>query len=181
MQTRLIVSGIAACLCAATLGLAQIAPQGGIQGRAPQPKSQQPRAQPTESPAATFAGCLYHEDAIPGRSPNIVEKAGVSADYILADATPTSAPAAPTAGLAASRMYKVTKIDGKQLNDLTGKRVEVTGTIKPDDDVRPGERRDDFENLPNIEGTSIREVAGTSCPARPEVSSPATPAPTPNR
>ena len=181
MQTRLILSGIAACLWVATLGSAQIAPQGGIQGRAPQPKSQQPRAQTTESPATTFAGCLYHEDAIPGRSPNIAEKAGVSADYILADATPTSALAAPIAGLAASRMYKVTKIDSKQLNDLAGKRVEVTGSIKQDDDVHPGERRATFENLPNIEGTAIHEVAGTSCPARPEVSSPATPTPRPSR
>jgi len=181
MQARLILSGIAACLCVATLSSAQIAPQGGTQGRAPQPKSQQPRAQPTESPATTFAGCLYHEDAIPGRSPNVAEKAGVGADYILADAAPTSTPAAPIAGLAAGRMYKVTKIDGKQLNDLAGKRVEVTGTIKPDDDARPGEHRDNFKDLPNLQGTAIHEVAGAACPVRPDVSSPATPAPTPNR
>jgi hypothetical protein len=181
MQTRVILSGIAACVCAATIGSAQIAPQGGIQGRPPQPKTQQPRAQPTESPAIAFGGCLYHEDAIPGRSPNIAEKAGVGADYILADATPTSKPAAPTAGLATGRMYKVTKIDGKQLSDLAGKRVEVTGTIKPDDDARSGEPGESFKNLPNIEGTSIHEVAGAECPARPEISSPATPPPTPNR
>ena len=43
--------------------------------------------------------------------------------------------------------------------------------IKPDDDVRPGERPANFENLPNIEGTSVREVAGATCPARPPVAS----------
>jgi hypothetical protein len=74
----------------------------------------------------------------------------------------------------------VTKIDDKRLKDLVSKRVEITGTIKPDDDVHPGERPANFENLPNIEGTSIREVAGAACPAGPAVSLPA-PTPTPNR
>ena len=56
MKTRLMLS-IAAFLCAATLGEAQIAPQGGIQGRPPQPKTQQPRPATTArrslSPAAS--------------------------------------------------------------------------------------------------------------------------------
>ena len=64
-------------------------------------------------------------------------------------------------------MYKVTKIDNKRMKDLIGKRVEVTGSIKPDNDVPPGERPAHLENLPNLEGTSIREVAGATCPARP--------------
>jgi len=192
MKTRLILSGIAAFLCAAAVGTAQIAPQGGIQQRPPHPTTQQPRAQATET---ILTGCLYHEESIPGRSPNVAEKAGVGEDYILADATPASdqnripdrptadtgkPPAASTAGLATGRMYKVTKIDDKRLKDLVGKRVEVTGTIKPDD-ARPGERPANFENFPNIEGTSIREVAGGGCPAPPAVSSPSIPAPAPNR
>jgi len=180
MKTRLILSEAAALLCAATLGWAQIAPQGGIQQRPPQPKSQQPRAQATEGAAMTLAGCLYHEETIPGRSPNVAEKAGVGEDYILADAAPAReqnrTPDRPiadagqppaVAGLATGRMYKVTKIDNKRLKDLVGKRVEVTGSIKPDNDVPPGERPADLENLPNLEGTSIREVAGATCPARP--------------
>jgi hypothetical protein len=193
MKTRLTLSGVAAFLCAATLGSAQIAPQGGIQQRAPRPTTQQPRAQASET---ILAGCLYREESIPGRSPNVAEKTGVGEDYILADATPArdqnrtpdrptadagQPPGPSTAGLATGRTYKVTKIDGKRLKDLMGKRVEVTGTIKPDDDVRPGERPANFENLPNIEGTSIREEAGAACPARPAVSSPATPSSTPNR
>ena len=40
-----------------------------------------------------------------------------------------------------------------------GKRVEVTGTIKPDNDAKPADRSTN-PNLPNIDGTSIREVAG---------------------
>ncbi len=171
MKTRLIVSGAAALLCVATLSSAQIAPQGGIQGRPPQPKTQQPRAQVTEAAPTTLAGCLYHEESIPGRSPNVAEKAGVGADYILADAAPVReqgrAQEESVAGLATGRMYKVTKIDGKQLKDLAGKRVEVTGSIKPDNDAPPDERSANFQNLPTLEGTTIREVAGAACPARP--------------
>jgi hypothetical protein len=180
MKTRLILSGAAALLCSAALSSAQIAPQGGIQGRPPQPKTQQPRAQVTEAASMTLAGCLYREESIPERSPNVAEKAGIGEDYILADAVPAReqnrAPDRPiadagqpsaVAGLATGRMYKVTKIDGKQLKELVGKRVEVTGSIKPDNDVPPGERPAQLTNLPNLEGATIREVAGATCPARP--------------
>src|SRR4030095_10243777 len=72
MNTREIVLGAAAVLCAASLTSAKIAPQG--QG-APQPRSQQPRADPTKGPAMTLAGCLYRENSIPGRAANVAEKA----------------------------------------------------------------------------------------------------------
>jgi hypothetical protein len=163
MNTRLILSGAAALLCVGALSSAQITPQGGIQQRPPQPTTQQPRPEASEGPVTTFTGCLYREDSVPGRSPNVAEKAGVGEDYILADAT--TAPAAKE--LATGRMYKVTKIDDERLQALIGKRVEATGTIKPDSDVRPGERPANFENLPNIEGASIREASGAPCPASP--------------
>lgn len=173
MKTHVILSSAAAILCAGALSSAQIAPQGGS---APRPATQQPRPQATET---TLTGCLYHEEAIPGRSPNVAEKAGVLEDYVLADATTENnlpkgpvaeagqAEPAPAAGLATGRMYKVTKIDDARLKALVGKRVAVTGTIKMDKDVRPGERPANFQNLPNIEGTAIREVTGTACPASP--------------
>ena len=70
--------------------------------------------------------------------------------------------------MATGRMYKVTKIDDERLKALVGKRVDVTGTIKPDDDVRPGQKPANFENLPNIEGTSIHEASGGApCPTTP--------------
>jgi hypothetical protein len=162
MNKRLILSGAAALLCVSALSSAQITPQGGIQQRPPQPTTQQPRPE-ASGPVTTLTGCLYREDSVPGRSPNVAEKAGVGEDYILADAT--TAPAARE--LAIGRMYKVTKIDDERLKALIGKRVEATGTIKPDRDVRPGEEPAHFENLPNIEGASIREASGAPCPASP--------------
>ena len=178
MKTREIVLGAAAILCIGALSSAQIAPQGQA---APQPRSQQPRPDPIAGPVTTLAGCLYREDSIAGRKPNVAEKAGVMEDYILFDATPVreqnrlpdrpiadagQPPDAPTAGLASGRMYKVTKIEDGRLKELVGKRVEVTGTIKPDNDAKPADRSTNT-NLPNIDGTSIREVAGATCPATP--------------
>ena len=179
MKTREIVLGTAAVLCIGALSSAQIAPQGQA---APQARTQQPRADPTKSGETTLAGCLYSEDSIQGRSPNVAERVGVLEDYILNDAAPAKevkrlsdppiadaagqTAGAPAAGLASGRMYKVTKLDGKQLKSLVGKRVEVTGTIKPDNDTRPLDHITNH-NLPNIEGTSIHEVTGTSCPATP--------------
>jgi hypothetical protein len=178
MNTREILLGAAAILCVGALSSAQIAPQGQS---APVPRTQQPRSDPTKAPQTTLAGCLYTENSIPGRSPNVAEKAGLLEDYILADASPSGRrnglsdppiadkgqPAdAPAAGLASGRMYKVTKIDDEKLKALLGKRVEVTGSIKPDDDAKPADRSTNT-NLPNIEGTSIREVSGASCPATP--------------
>ena len=85
MKTREIVLGAAAFLCIGALSSAQIAPQGHA---APQPRSQQPRPDPIAGPVTTLAGCLYREDSIAGRKPNVAEKAGVIEDYILFDATP---------------------------------------------------------------------------------------------
>ena len=180
MRNRLILSGAAAFLCAGVITAAQITPQGG---RPPQPTTQQPRPTASAGPQITLTGCLYREDSIPGRTPNVAEKAGVLEDYILADATTArdsnrlpdrpvaeagQPPAGVSAGLATGRMYKVTKLDDKRLKDLIGKRVEITGTIKADNDVAAGEKPANFENLPNIEGMSIREGSGAPCPATPD-------------
>lgn len=183
MTTRLILSGAAAFLCAGVITSAQITQQGG---RPPQPTTQQPRPTASATPQTTLTGCLYREDSVPGRTSNVAEKAGVLEDYILADATTARdsnrsadrpiaeagpPPAGASAGLATGRMYKVTNLEDERLKALIGKRVDITGTIKPDSDVRPGEKPANFENLPNIEGMSIREASGAPCPA----------VPTPNR
>jgi hypothetical protein len=126
-------------------------------------------------------GCLYRESQVPGRTPTVVERAGVLEDYILADAA-MPAPARPgtppqavgTSGTVPStgNMYKVENIPDERLKALVGKRVEVSGRIDPEDaglggaaapDRGPGP---DDVNLPEFEAASIRELSGT-CPAAP--------------
>ena len=87
MKTRLILSGAAAMLCAGALSSAQIAPQGGFSSGLHSRNAAASSQHRTAGPVTTLAGCLYREESIPGRSPNVAEKAGAGEDFILADAT----------------------------------------------------------------------------------------------
>lgn len=153
-------------------------------GTTPQPSTRTPGVT-AQQPTTTVTGCLYREDQIPGRKPNVVERAGVLEDYILAgvsvagtEARPSGTPGATgTSGTAPStgNMYKVEGPSDEKLKALVGKKVEVTGRIDPEGgpgststgapraDRGPGP---DAINLPEFEASSIREVSGT-CPATP--------------
>src|SRR5688572_21443078 len=123
----------------------------------------------------TLVGCLYREQSVPGRTPNVAEKAGVLEDYILADAN-IPADANKNTTLATGNMYKVEDIPDEKLRSLVGKRVEVVGKIDPEGGGalgRPatGATPDkglgpDKVNLPEFEATSVKETTGT-CPATP--------------
>jgi hypothetical protein len=153
-------------------------------GTPPQPPPRTPGAT-AQQPTTTVTGCLYREDQIPGRTPNVAERAGVLEDYILAGVTAAGSEARPgatpgatgTSGTAPAtgNMYKVEGPADEKLKALVGKKVEVTGRIDPEGgpgstatgaprpDRGPGP---DKINLPEFEAASIREVSGT-CPATP--------------
>ena len=148
------------------------------------PTQEQPKTQAqtttTVKPTTVLTGCLYREDQVPGRKPNVVERAGILEDYILTDATisdpqqqpkPAAGGTTGTAGTVAATgtIYKVENIPDERLKSLVGKRVEVTGRIDPEGrpqlGVGGGPRPDrgpgpDAVSLPEIEASSIREVAG---------------------
>ena len=187
--------GTLALFATAALSAAQAPPPPSQQPSTRPPQAQTPNPEPSRGstpqsePAATttalttatLVGCLYRESQVPGRTPNVAERAGVLEDYILAGATmpaqtrPGTPPeavgtsgAVPTTG----NMYKVENIPDERLKALVGKRVEVSGRIDPEDaglggastrDRGPGP---DQVNLPEFEASSIREVSG-SCPATP--------------
>ena len=164
----------------------------GLAAQQPASPSTQPPQPATRTPSATasqgtttLTGCLYREDQIPGRKPNVAEKAGMMEDYILAGATAGGSDAKPgatpgatgTSGAALStgKTYKVEGPADEKLKALVGKRVEVTGRIDaegspssnptgaPTPDRSPSP---DKINLPEFEASAIREVPGT-CPATP--------------
>lgn len=190
MLSRYVIAGAFALACAGAATAAQN-PAGSGQ---PQQPTQPPATAPAESSAsaqkqtATLFGCVYREQDVPGRQPNIAERAGVMEDYILADAQTTNAEAQPGAPAATGTsgtvgaMYKLEHAADEKLRALVGKRVEVTGRIdaeagdtkgrpagttgaapQPDRSMGP-----DKIELPEFEVTSIREVPGT-CPSSPRV------------
>lgn len=141
MLNKTIISSALAAACSVTLLAAQQTP---------------PRSQPQPSPDAqatrgttTMVGCIYREEDIPGRAPNVAERAGIGEDFIFAEAAtapppidaPRGAPgsvgtsgggagaAVGTSG-AAAPMYKVEYADKGQLKSLVGKRVEAVGRVE---------------------------------------------------
>jgi hypothetical protein len=164
-----------------------VAPLAAAQAPTQDQSKTQPQVATTVKPTTTLTGCLYREDQVPGRKPNIAERAGILEDYILTDTTisdpqqqPKPAAGGPTgtAGTVASTgmIYKVENIPDERLKSLVGKRVEVAGRIDPEGrgqlGVGGGPRPDrgpgpDTISLPEIEASSIREVAGKCAPTAP--------------
>jgi hypothetical protein len=155
-----------------------------------QQTQQQPPAQQhemTQAETRTIEGCVYREEDIPGRSPNVAERAGILEDYILvasADASTqgavgtTGMAGAPGAAAAAAtpKMFKLEHEDDDKLRALVGKRVRVTGKVDAEhsDHAAAGApARDrslgpDQIELPEFEVTTITETTG-ECPAKPEI------------
>jgi hypothetical protein len=142
------------------------------------PAQQTPPQATTAQASTTLTGCVYREKDVPGRAPNVAERAGVLEDYILADVKPASASGAVgTSGAPSHAMYKLELIADEKLKAVVGKRVEVTGRI----DAEAGDSKSatppaasqtdkaighDKVDLPEFEVTNMREIAG-SCPATP--------------
>jgi hypothetical protein len=160
-----------------------IAPLATVQAQSANPPQSSPQV--SVRPTARLTGCLYREEQVPGRKPNVVERAGILEDYILAGVTVANEPREQPTGTAGSAstavpstgtMYKVEKIADEKLKALVGKRVEVIGHIDPEGRSRlgvGGPKPDaglgpDKISLPEIEATSIREVANQGpCPVKP--------------
>lgn len=174
MVRNYILAGGFAVICGAAVASAQsTTPQ--------QPPPAQPPAAMDHSASTTIEGCVYREQDIPGRTPNVAERAGILEDYILVASTDTSASGAVgtsgTATAAAAKMFKLEHADDEKLKALVGKRVRVVGKA----DVERGDMTapaappqadrsmgPDKINLPEFEVSSISETTGT-CPAKPEI------------
>ena len=139
-----------------------------------------------QAASTTIVGCVYQEKDVPGRAPNVAERAGVMEDYILAEISPAEAakPVGTTGSANAPKtfsMYKLEKAADSQLKAMVGKRVEVTGKV----DAEPGDTAGappasaqtnktdrvvghDRIDLPEFVVARIKAVSGT-CPAKPSV------------
>jgi hypothetical protein len=141
------------------------------------PKPQEPAtpaAQATAPASVTVEGCLVREQDVPGRKPNVAERAGVMEDYVLTNtkivkgSAPAGSAAEPKPGETAtgtsgrSPMYDVKGLDDGKLKTLVGQRVQIEGSfadLSRDPSATPG------EDLADIRGTTIRQVPG-ECPPK---------------
>lgn len=138
------------------------------------PQTRTPTAQ-EQTAAVTVEGCLVREKDVPGRKPNVAERAGVLEDYILTNAkmvkgsAPTASTARPrpeqptgTAGTVAAPMYDVKGIADDRLKEFVGKRVQIDGTFA---DLDKSPSAGPNEDLVDIRGTAIRAASG-ECPPK---------------
>ena len=163
------------------LSVVLLAPLATAQAQSANPPQSSPQV--SVRPTTTLTGCLYREEQVPGRKPNVIERAGILEDYILAGVTVAGEPQERPTGTAGSAstavpstgtVYKVEKIADEKLKALLGKRVEVAGHIDPEGRSRlgvGGPKPDaglgpDKISLPEIEASSIKEVSG-ACPVKP--------------
>ncbi len=172
---RLLLGGTMAC----ALGLTAAAAQNPTTPPPPRnPASMDPAYTRTQARLVTVEGCVMRE-AVPGRQPNIGERAGIDEDFILsstkmikgaapaagAEARPADAPTGTTG---TGAMYEIKGIDDEKLKQHVGHRVQIDGTFEnieraqtsPDKDKKtPG------DHLAEIRGTAIRQIAG-ECAAK---------------
>ena len=170
----------------ATAMIVSAAPRGLAQNPVP-PSAQNPETRTTpsaERQTVTIEGCLMQEQDIPGRQPNVAERAGIAEDYILTETkvvrgsarTEPSTSGSPGAAVGTSgtrSMYKVAGIDDERLKAAVHQRVRVQGTLAgtegqlttpPETPPPAGTSGSTTEHLPILRGTSIETVSGT-CPA----------------
>lgn len=181
MRTRFFA--MAALVAAGALSLNAQTPQP------PPDPAQQPAARTAEAtqPAAAAAeqtvvisGCLKAEKDVPGRRPNMAERAGVTEDYLLTNVK--MAQSSPTSGIGLAAMYEIEGIAEAELQKHLNHQVEVTGRLTAGNAMgnrgaasaaSPGAGRREGTpqaganaDLPEIQATSVKMVAAT-CHAQP--------------
>lgn len=120
--------------------------------------SQAPAGQATMPAALSIVGCLKDEKDVPGLKPSVVERAGITEDYILVEVK--AAPGSAVSGLALGAMYEIEGIAEAELKKHLGHQVEITGRI---DTTDSGDR--DRKDVPDFNATSLKMIAAT-CPAK---------------
>jgi len=157
-------------------------------GQPPQDPPAQPAARASADGAITVTGCVqreadYRQARDAGKGGVAGTGVGAANEFVLANASasaPTGAAANPvgTSGSAAAA-YELTGSNEGQVAAFVGKRVEITGTLKPAEVSATGQPTGGATagqppsgvdvaskdlKLREIEVTSVREATGT-CPA----------------
>jgi len=159
MRSRLL-SGAAAVVLAAGVTVAAQAPQ------APEQKAQK------DAPGTlTVSGCIQKEADVLKKAP--MTNAAMGDNFVLTHATvpgatsadkpapetPPSAAVGTTGSADLGKVYRLTGDKEKDLQPNIGKRVEITGTFKPDTNAKSGQLTS--ASTPEIAIASIKVVEGS--------------------
>lgn len=134
---------------------------------APRPQSPTTTAAPRASADAVLklTGCLKEEKDVAGLKPNVLERAGITEDYILTNVKASAD--SQVSGLAVGNMYEVDGINDTELKKHLNHQVEITGKIADPSAAgsMAGDRSRNREDVPDFNATSVRMLAAT-CPAK---------------
>ena len=133
-----------------TYNLAMMTVAGAMSVNAQTPQQTQPQSG-VANQAITITGCVKPETDVPGRKPNVVERAGVTEDYILTNVK--MAPASTVSGIGLSTMYEIEGIAGAELKKHINHQIELTGIVAPD-------RRMDDE-APDFRAVTMKMISAT--------------------
>jgi hypothetical protein len=94
-----------------------------------QPTTSQPGQRTAGAGDATFTvtGCLKEEKDVPGRQPNVAERAGMGEDYVLTNAKITQG--SPTQGLGSATTFDLDG-DNSELKKHINHQVEIQGRMR---------------------------------------------------
>lgn len=154
MRTRFTLATIATLTVAGVLTLNAQTPQTRPQSQ-PSTDRQRPAtdAQQTDisSQTITITGCVKPESDVPGHKPNVVERAGVTEDYILTNVKMGAN--SKTSALGLSKMYEIEGVAGAELKKHINHQVELTGRVAAD--------REANDDAPDFHATSMKMVSAT--------------------
>lgn len=121
------------------IAIAALVSAGALTINAQTPTTQQPQQQTGQrggdqqragsggDQTVTITGCLREEKDVPGRTPNVAERAGMGADYILTNVK--MGQGSSTSGIGLAQMYEVDGLPDAELKKHINHQVEVVGKL----------------------------------------------------
>jgi hypothetical protein len=126
-------------------------------GVAAQSQPGAPTPQATDTIKVT--GCLKNEKDVAGLKPNIVERAGITEDYILTDVK--LAAESKTSAIGLGSMYEIEGITEADLKAHLNHQIEVTGQLSKVQTGAAATTASNRGDVPDFHATSFRMVSPT--------------------
>jgi hypothetical protein len=130
-------------------------------GVAAQSQPGAPAAQPADPIKVT--GCLKNEKDVPGLKPNVVERAGVTEDYILTEVK--LAADSKTSAIGLATMYEIEGIAESDLKTHLNHQIEVTGQLSKVETGAAAANASNRGDVPDFYATGFKMLAAT-CPMK---------------